>query len=55
MEGLADHVRLLKDFNPFVGDGAGAVFEPADAYYIPFHGFGAVERPGPRVRIYALR
>src|SRR5439155_594794 len=23
MEGLADHVRLLKDFNPFVGDGAG--------------------------------
>ena len=54
MEGLADHVRLLKDFNPFVGDGAGAVFEPADAYYIPFHGFGAVERPGPRVRIYAL-
>ena len=52
MEGLAGHLRLLEDFNPFVGDGA--VFEPADAYYIPFHGFGAVERPGPRVRIYAL-
>ena len=34
---------------------AGAMFEPADAYYIPFHGFAAVERPGPRVRIYALR
>ncbi len=50
----AGRARGLKDFKPFVGDGAGAVFEPADAYYIPFHGFGAVERPGPRVRIYAL-
>ncbi len=55
MERLAGRLHLLADFDPFVGDGAGAVFEPADAYYIPFHGFAAVARPGPHVRIYALR
>jgi hypothetical protein len=31
-----------------------AVFEPTDAYYIPMHGFGAVTRPGPHVRVYAF-
>jgi len=55
MERFAGRLRLLADFDPFVGEGTGAVFEPADAYYIPFHGFAAVERPGPHVRIYALR
>jgi len=55
MNALAGHLEPLADFDPFVGDGAGAVFEPADAYYIPFHGFGAVERPGPHIRIHALR
>ena len=31
-----------------------AVFEPGDAYYIPFHGFAGVRRPGPLIRIYEL-
>jgi len=55
MQALAPRLHLLVEFDPFVGDGAAAVFEPTDAYYIPFHGFGAVVRPGPRIRIYALR
>jgi hypothetical protein len=49
---LAPRLRLLATFDPFVGDRSAAVFEPLDAYYIPMHGFAAVERPGPRVRVY---
>jgi hypothetical protein len=52
MEALAPRLRLLAEFDPFTGDRAAAVFEDLDAYYIPMHGFGAVDRPGPRVRIY---
>src|SRR5262249_13243674 len=51
MATLAPRLHLLADFDPFVPGRAGeAVFEMSDAYYIPFHGFGAVTRPGPHVR-----
>ena len=53
---LAGRLEPLVDLDPFTSGGrTRAVFEPADAYYIPFHRFGAVERPGPHIRIYALR
>jgi hypothetical protein len=51
---LEPHLRLLADFDPFAPGRHDAVFESRDAYYIPMHGFGAVVRPGPRVRIYAF-
>lgn len=51
---LAPRLRLVAEFEPFTGPRDDAVFEPADAYYIPTFGFGAVERPGPQVRIYEL-
>jgi 4-amino-4-deoxy-L-arabinose transferase-like glycosyltransferase len=54
MRALAPHLRLLADFDPFVDGGTGAVFDPPDAYYVPIHGFSAVRRPGPHVRVYAF-
>lgn len=51
---LQPRTRLLVEFDPFRGAGDGAVFETADAYYVPFAGLDAVTRPGPVVRIYAL-
>lgn len=55
MAALAPRLELLKEFDPFRGPRSDAVFEPLDAYYIPMDGFAAVERPGPRVRIYRVR
>lgn len=49
---LHPRLRLLAAFDPAVPGKSGAVFERADAYYIPFHGFDAVERPGPKIEIY---
>ncbi len=54
MEILGPHLRLVAEFDPFTHDRRTALFEWADAYYIPFHGFAGVDRPGPIVRIYAL-
>jgi len=54
LERLAPRLRLLTEFDPFTGPREDALFEPADAYYIPTYGFGAVSRPGPHVLIYEL-
>jgi len=54
VDALAPRLRLLVEFDPAVPGGGEAVFEPVDAYYLPIHGFGAVTRGGPRVRIYAF-
>jgi hypothetical protein len=51
---LAPHLRLLADFDPSAPGRGDAIFEARDAYYVPFHGFAGVTRPGPRVRIYAF-
>ncbi len=51
---LEPRLRLLVDFDPRKPGRTDAVFEGSDAYYIPFHGFDAVIRPGPRIRIYAF-
>jgi hypothetical protein len=51
---MTPRLRLAAEFDPFTGPREDAIFEPADAYYIPTYGFGAVSRPGPHVRIYEL-
>jgi hypothetical protein len=54
---LEPHLRLLAEIDPSEGARANpeaAVWEYADFYYIPIHGFASVYRPGPLVRIYAF-
>jgi hypothetical protein len=53
MESLAPRLTLLAEFAPF-GDESRPIFETSDAFYIPFHAFSGVQRPGPTVRIYAF-
>jgi hypothetical protein len=52
MKRLAPRLTLEADFRPFDPARARPVFEAADAYYVPFHGFSGVERPGPHVSVY---
>jgi hypothetical protein len=49
---LEAHATLAAEFAP--GDGKDAVYDPADAFYVPMAGFAGVERPGPRIRIWRL-
>jgi hypothetical protein len=53
IESLSPRLTLLTEFAPF-GEETRPIFEIADAYYIPFHAFSGVQRPGPKVRIYAF-
>ncbi len=42
-------------FDRFVRSGdEGPVYDPLDAFHVPLARFGAVERPGPRIRIYRI-
>ena len=46
---------VVRRFSPFVeGRSQEAVFDAADAFYIPVAGFGAVVRPGPGLTIYRV-
>lgn len=56
LEALAPRIRRLVEFDPREGarDEGEPVFEETDAYYIPFHGFDRVARPGPHIEIYAF-
>jgi 4-amino-4-deoxy-L-arabinose transferase-like glycosyltransferase len=40
--------------DPFTGKGEELVYDPLDAFYVPVSGFGGVERPGPKIRVYRL-
>jgi hypothetical protein len=51
---FAGRLWRVLDLDPFVAPRAGALFEEFDAYYVPLDGFDAVERTGPRIRIYAV-
>lgn len=50
---LAPHLSLRAEFNPFRTGRPSGIYEAGDAYYVPFHDFSGVERPGPLIRIYA--
>jgi hypothetical protein len=54
MMALRPRLEPLVVFSPYAGPRAGW-FEELDAYYVPFHDFAGVERPGPLITIYALR
>lgn len=51
----APPLRRLAVFDPFGGgDGTQSVFEPLDAFYLPLGRFTGIERPGPRIEIFAV-
>jgi hypothetical protein len=52
---MTPRLERLAEFDPTCGNPGTAVFEEADAYYLPIAGFGAVCRGGPYIRIYAVR
>lgn len=49
---IEPRLRLLAEFDPFVGEREDAEFDPQDAFYVPLAGLGTVDRPGPIVKIY---
>jgi hypothetical protein len=53
-ERLLSQADVAAVFDPFLAEDT-AVFDPADAFYVPLAGHGAVRAPGPRIRIYKLR
>jgi hypothetical protein len=50
---LRPQLRQVAELSPYAAEPAG-VFEAEDAFFIPFHDFAGVVRPGPLVRIYAV-
>jgi 4-amino-4-deoxy-L-arabinose transferase-like glycosyltransferase len=42
------------DIDPFRPGAADPVFDPNDAFYVPFHHITSMVRPGPRIRIWKL-
>jgi hypothetical protein len=54
LERLGPWLTPLVEFDPLAPGGPPPIFEARDAYYVPFHNFRGVTRPGPRVRIYAF-
>ena len=54
MAALTPRLQQLAEFSPW-RDGPAGEFEREDAYYVPFYDFAGVVRPGPLVRIYAVR
>jgi hypothetical protein len=56
-EAIESRLELLVEFDPYEGAAGNpeeAVYEIADAYYIPVAGFANQTRPGPLVRIYSF-
>jgi 4-amino-4-deoxy-L-arabinose transferase-like glycosyltransferase len=50
---LRARLRQVAEFSPYAGAPAG-VFEAEDTFFIPFHEFAGVARPGPLLRVYAV-
>lgn len=53
---LRQQARLVASFSP-TGSGCpvGSLFDSIDTYYVPLAGYAGLIRPGPVIRIYALR
>lgn len=43
---------LVQTFTATTGRSRWAVYDPQDAFFMPFSGFHTIERPGPTIRIY---
>ena len=55
-EQLSSHATLVYDIDPLRHDSATIpIFDEGDAFYAPFGGISAMERPGPRIRIWRLK
>ena len=46
--------KLEFDIDPVRPGTAAPVFDPNDAFYVPFHHITSMVRPGPRIRIWKL-
>ena len=46
----AERYALVRSIH--AADDSWAVYDLADAFFLPVAGFGGVERPGPNIRIY---
>jgi hypothetical protein len=52
---LHERGRLRKKFDPFrPGLASRAVYDPADAFYLPISGLSSAQRPGPVIWIYEI-
>jgi len=55
-EQLSTHATLVYDIDPLRHDSTTVpIFDEGDAFYAPFGGVSAMERPGPRIRIWRLK
>jgi 4-amino-4-deoxy-L-arabinose transferase-like glycosyltransferase len=52
---VADRYDLVHTVNGTTTLPADGMYDQQDAFFVPFSGFGGVERPGPTIEIYRLR
>jgi hypothetical protein len=52
---LNSEASLLFDLNPVKDGSPTPVFDPNDAFYVPFQHISSMTRPGPRIRIWMLK
>ncbi|MGO9510391.1 MAG: hypothetical protein ACLPXZ_24790, partial [Mycobacterium sp.] len=53
---LSLHATLVYDVDPRLHNSTTIpIFDEGDAFYAPFGGVRAMERPGPRIRIWKLK
>lgn len=52
---LNSDATLVLDINPIREGVPTPVFDPNDAFYVPFQRISSMERPGPRIRIWKLK
>jgi hypothetical protein len=54
---LERNARRMLEVSPYRGDPGeiDARYDQLDAFYVPLAGFGGIERPGPRIRVYLIQ
>jgi hypothetical protein len=51
---LNSEATLEFDLDPIKAGAATPVFDPNDAFYVPFNNITSMVRPGPRIRIWKV-
>jgi hypothetical protein len=54
-KGLDSKATLMFDLNPIKEGAPTPVFDPNDAFYVPYRHISSMLRPGPRIRIWMLK